>query len=47
MKLTNRQREILEGLASDDDEKDLIQEGREVWSGKVRLFDSPAPGSMS
>lgn len=36
MKLTKRQREILEGLASDDDEKDLIQDGREVWFGDSR-----------
>ncbi len=36
MKLTRRQREILEGLASDDDEKDLVQDGREVWFGDER-----------
>ena len=36
MKRTNSQREILEGLASDDDEKDLIQQRREVWFGDSR-----------
>jgi len=36
MRLTNRQRKILEGLASDDDEKDLVQEGRQVWFGDSR-----------
>ena len=36
MKLTSRQREILEGLASDDDEMDLIQDGREAWFGGSR-----------
>ena len=36
MKLTKRQREILEGLASDDLEKDLVQDGREAWFGDSR-----------
>ena len=36
MKLTNRQREILEGLASDDDDMDLVQDGRQVWFGDSR-----------
>ena len=40
MKLTKRQREILEGLASDDPEKDLVEDGELVWFGDQRTSTS-------